>query len=92
MLIIEIIRTTFPTITKYGFRPKEAAYALGSEKLLEEVVAAGWLKPVVRRHKLTLYDGRDIAVVWTRILGGESPLNGDHRNEPLRAVIKGRRR
>jgi len=59
--------------TKYGFRPKEAAYVFGSEKLLEELVAAGWLKPVIRRHKLTLYDRGQIATCWARILAGELP-------------------
>jgi hypothetical protein len=59
--------------TKYGFRPKEAAFALGSEKLLEECLEAGWLKPIIQRHKLTLYDRGHIASCWARILGGETP-------------------
>jgi hypothetical protein len=65
---------TAPIMTKYGFRPPEAAYALGSEKLLAECVKAGWIKPIVKRHKLTLYDRADIAKCWTRILAGEMPL------------------
>ena len=32
------VLTNIPITTKYGFRPKEAAFALGSEKLLEECV------------------------------------------------------
>jgi hypothetical protein len=62
-----------PNTIKYGFRPPEAAYALGSEKLLAECVAAGWIKPAVKRHKLTLYDRAAIATCWTRILAGEMP-------------------
>jgi hypothetical protein len=65
------IRT--PNTIKYGFRPPEAAYALGSEKLLAECVAAKWIKPTVKRHKLTLYDRADIATCWSRILAGELP-------------------
>jgi hypothetical protein len=61
-------------ITKYGFRPQEAAFALGSEKLLEECVDAGWLKPIIQRHKLTLYDRGHIASCWARILDGEVPI------------------
>jgi hypothetical protein len=61
---------------KYAFRPPEAAYALGSEKLLAECVAAGWIKPTVKRHKLTLYDRGDIASCWSRILEGEMPISG----------------
>ena len=62
-----------PLMTKYGFRPPEAAYALGSEKLLAECVAAGWIKPTIKRHKLTLYDRADIASCWARILAGQAP-------------------
>jgi hypothetical protein len=62
-----------PNTIKYGFRPPEAAYALGSEKLLAECVAAEWIKPIVKRHKLTLYDRADIATCWSRILAGEMP-------------------
>jgi hypothetical protein len=66
-----------PNTIKYGFRPPEAAYALGSEKLLAECVAAGWIKPAVKRHKLTLYDRAHIATCWSRILAGEMPTE-DH--------------
>jgi len=61
------------SINKLGYRPHEAAFALGSEKLLQECVAAGWLKPVLKRHKLTLYAITDITRCWMRILGGELP-------------------
>ena len=59
------------TINKFGYRPDEAAFALGSEILLQELVRAGWLRPVVKRHKLTIYAHSDIARCWARILGGE---------------------
>jgi len=60
-------------INKLGYRPKEAAFALGSEKLLQECIEAGWLRPIVKRHKLTLYAQSDIAKCWARILAGEVP-------------------
>jgi hypothetical protein len=60
---------------KYGFRPEEAAAVLGAAALLNAAVAAGWLRPVIQRHKLTLYDGADLARVWNRILGGELPFD-----------------
>jgi hypothetical protein len=60
-------------LNKFGYRPDEAAFALGSEKLLQECVAADWLKPIVKRHKLTLYAISDITRCWARILGGELP-------------------
>jgi hypothetical protein len=67
------MKTNIPSNVKYGFRPPEAADALGSEKLLAECVTAGWIKPVLKRHKLTLYDRADIATCWARILAGELP-------------------
>jgi hypothetical protein len=70
-----------PNTIKYGFRPAEAAEAFGSEKLLAECVAAQWLKPVVKRHKLTLYDRADIAACWSRILAGEMPTEA-HESRP----------
>ena len=76
------------TPTKYGFRRNDAAYALVSEKLLQEVVAAGWLKPVIRRHKLTLYDRGDIAAVWSRILSGDIPNGNDQTHQRRRTTAK----
>jgi hypothetical protein len=60
-------------LDKFGYRPDEAAFALGSEKLFQECVQAAWLKPIIKRHKLTLYAQRDIARCWARILAGELP-------------------
>lgn len=62
-------------LTKYGFRPDEAAIVLGAAALLNAAVAAGWLRPVIQRHKLTLYDGADLARVWKRLTDGESPFD-----------------
>jgi hypothetical protein len=63
-------------IDKFGYRPGEAAFALGSEKLLQECVKAEWLRPILKRHKLTLYAQSDIARCWARILSGETPTCG----------------
>ncbi len=62
-----------PLASKFGYRPDEAAALIGSPQLLVEIVQAGWLKPVMQRHKLTLYDGADIERCWTRICAGEQP-------------------
>ena len=67
---------------KYGFRPPEAAEVFGSEKLLAECVTAGWIKPVIKRHKLTLYDRADIASCWSRIPAGEVPSQEDEARGP----------
>jgi hypothetical protein len=58
---------------KLGFRPEEAAFIVGSPQLWQEMVAAGWVRPVIHRHKLLLYDRGDISRAWARILSGEQP-------------------
>jgi hypothetical protein len=58
---------------KLGMRPDDVDEVLGSRKLREEMVDAGWLRPVVRRHKLTLYDSGEVTRAWARILAGEVP-------------------
>ncbi|MFZ4779177.1 MAG: hypothetical protein ACOYM3_27765, partial [Terrimicrobiaceae bacterium] len=58
---------------KYGYRPEEVASALGSVQLFRVVVRLGWLKPVIQRKKLTLFDSGDVARVWGRIIAGDDP-------------------
>lgn len=59
--------------SKQGYRPDQAADYLGSEQLLRECVAAGWLKPVVARKKMTIYAVGDLAKCWARIESSELP-------------------
>ena len=58
---------------RYGLRPPDLARALGSSELARQVVLAGWIVPVIRRKKLTVYDSGDVARVWQRIRNGEVP-------------------
>jgi len=60
-------------LQKLGLRPDDVDDVLGSRKLREEMVDAGWLRPVVQRHKLTLYDSGEVTRAWARILAGETP-------------------
>ena len=62
-------------VPKYGLRPAECAQAVGSPALWSEIVAAGWVKPVVDRHKLKIYSASDVAVAFSRIVAGELPKN-----------------
>ena len=62
-----------PTALKLGFRRGEAAEALGSVQLLDDMERADWLVPVVNRHKLKIYDRGDIQRAWARVLAGELP-------------------
>jgi hypothetical protein len=72
------MKQTFHSVPKFGLRPGEAAFALGSPKILEECIAAGWLKPVIQRHKLTIFDAGDVARCWARLVGGEEPVVKNH--------------
>jgi hypothetical protein len=67
---------------KLGLRPDEAALVIGSEQLFREMLDAGWIKPVLRRHKITLYDRAQLAHAWARILSGEVPSAA-----PARAML-----
>ena len=58
---------------KFGFREDEAEFVVGSPQLLHEMVAAKWIKPVVHRHKLVIFDRGDLSRAWARILNGEQP-------------------
>ena len=58
---------------KLGFRTDEATFVLGSSQLFAEMVAAQWIKPVVNRHKLQLFDRGDLSRAWARVLNGEEP-------------------
>ena len=60
-------------VIKYGFRPREAANAIGSEGLFRRIVADGWIKPIVQQHKITIYDGNDVEACMDRLRSGELP-------------------
>ena len=66
-------RTPDASSMKLGYRPAEAAAALGSRQLLDDAVRGGWIKPVVNRHKLVLFDRADLLRLWARIISGEMP-------------------
>ena len=59
--------------TEYGLRERAVIERLGSDQLYREMRAAGWLRPVVHRHKLLLFDAGHVAQAWARILAGELP-------------------
>jgi hypothetical protein len=54
-------------------RHSEAAELLTSRAILLACEEAGWLKPCVRRKKLTVYNRADIMAAAHRILSGEYP-------------------
>jgi len=58
---------------KLGFRREEVAFLLGSVQLVDEMVRAKWLVPVINRHRLLIFDRGQISRAWARILNGEMP-------------------
>jgi len=54
-------------------RPDSAASYVGGEGILRLLVAAGWLKPIVRRKRLTLYRRADLDSCCARLEAGEFP-------------------
>jgi hypothetical protein len=54
-------------------RPEAAAKMLGSEEFLRELEQAGWIHPVIRRKRLTLYSVRHLYACAARLEAGETP-------------------
>ncbi len=52
-------------------RPNQAALILGSVELLDDLVEAGWLSPVVSRKRLTLYSMAALQACVARLQAGE---------------------
>jgi len=77
-------KLVFLADAKLGYRPEETAFVLGSVQLFDEMVAGGWLKPVVNRHKLQLFDRGDISRAWVRVLNGEEPPRRERKQTATR--------
>jgi len=55
-------------------RAHQAALILGSGQVLVDFVAAGWLQPVLSKHKLIVYSYRELEHCVTRLQNGELPI------------------
>jgi hypothetical protein len=55
-------------------RHTEAAELLTSKAVLSACERAGWLKPCIRRKKLTVYSRAEVLAAAHRILTGEYPI------------------
>lgn len=54
-------------------RPDDAAVYVGGVGVLKRFVGAGWVRPVVRRKRLTLYRLADLDACCSRLDAGEFP-------------------
>lgn len=58
---------------KLGIRRDELGELLGSEQLAREMIADGWLKPILEEHKLTLFSLADVSKAFSRLVAGQRP-------------------
>jgi hypothetical protein len=59
---------------KLGYRPADVVTALGSKAIYLACLKAGWLAPVIDRHKLRLFTLEDVTACYHRLRAGESPF------------------
>ena len=57
----------------FAFTAGELSQAFRSQKLARRLVKHKWLVPVVRQHRVVLYDVNDVKAVWRRLKSGEMP-------------------
>ncbi len=57
-------------------RPEQAALLLGTGEVVADFVGAGWLRPIICQHRLTLYGYRDLDHCVARLETGERPVAG----------------
>lgn len=70
---LDFSRFTLPGENRLGVRRAELRDFFGSEQLARELVADGWLKPVIQRKKLTLFAAVDVVKAFDRLVRGERP-------------------
>ena len=62
---------TFSSIVQKNLRGAvridEAEQIVGGQKILELVRKAGWLKPAIQEHRLTLFDYDEVMEAWKRV-------------------------
>jgi hypothetical protein len=64
-------------------RASPAAEYVGGEGLLKRMREAGWIKPLIQRHKMTIYRLADLDACCSRLDAGEfpEPVATDSRSE-----------
>jgi hypothetical protein len=60
-------------VSPYGIRAGQVGAMIGSEKLAQDMIAAGWIKPIVKQPHLTLYSAAHVAKAFSRLVDGELP-------------------
>jgi hypothetical protein len=66
-------------------RTKEARVLVGGRGMLDKLERAGWIEPVQRSHRCTLYQRRDLLACIARLEWGEVPQK---QEKPLRSKSK----
>jgi len=64
------------------YSPEEAAVILGGRETLDDCIAAKWLTPVRREHKMTRYSSADVRRCGLRLQKGEWPPAAQQKCKP----------
>ena len=57
----------------FAYTAGELPKVFRSQKLARRLIKHQWLAPVVKQHRLVLYDVADVEAVWERLKRGEIP-------------------
>jgi hypothetical protein len=52
---------------------EDAGEYIGSRQVLNDMRAAGWINPLVARHRMTLFDTNELQKCYARFYAGEYP-------------------
>jgi len=72
-VLADAIRRRPPTIQPRLVRREDAAAYLAAPQLFAHLEAAGWIAPVVDRHRMLLFDLNDVDACINRLKTGEYP-------------------
>lgn len=56
-----------------GIRRDQLGAHIGSEQIVRDMIAAGWLKPIVSRSNVSIYAAAHVAQAFSRLMAGELP-------------------
>lgn len=58
-------------VQPFGVKRREAAQMVGGESILSELIQKEFVRPRIKRHKLTVFDVNELRAGWERL--GQCP-------------------
>jgi hypothetical protein len=68
-----MIQVTLKTPLPMSLPVSEAADYVGHPRLFDDMREAGWIKPLVEKKKMVLFDRSDLEGAYARFYAGEYP-------------------